>query len=221
MLGLDALAARLRRRVLPPREAYALWADSYPPRPHNALMEAEQAVVGRLIAAARPVRALDVGTGTGRNLPLLEAAGARSAIGIDLSMAMLRHNGCPTPRVCGDACRLPFRDRAFDLVCASLMVGDVPDLQAWVREAARVLARGGHLIYSDFHPSWAAAQWRRTFRASDGRLCELGYNPHTLEEHLAVLEGARLTVRTIREPRIASRRVPVVVVLHAVKDGLR
>ena len=33
---------------------------------------------------------------------------------------------------------------------------------------ARVLAAGGHLVYSDFHPSWAQRGWSRTFRAADG-----------------------------------------------------
>ncbi len=39
----------------------------------------------------------------------------------------------------------------------------------WIAEAARVLARGGHLIYSDFHPEWSVAGWRRTFTGEDGR----------------------------------------------------
>src|SRR4051812_40636254 len=55
----------------PARTAYGLWADTYPPWPHNPLMQAEQRVVAPLIAAARPVTALDVGTGTGRYLPHL------------------------------------------------------------------------------------------------------------------------------------------------------
>jgi SAM-dependent methyltransferase len=123
------------------------------------------------------------------------------------------------PRICADGCRLPFGDGSFDLVCSSLMVGDVADLRAWVREAGRVLAPGGHLIYSDFHPSWSARRWRRTFRTVDGRLCELSYFPHAIDEHLALLAGAHLTVRAIREPRVAGRAAPVVVVFHAVKSG--
>ena len=31
--------------LLTPQDAYALWAPSYPPRPHNRLMAIEQAVV--------------------------------------------------------------------------------------------------------------------------------------------------------------------------------
>jgi malonyl-CoA O-methyltransferase len=206
---------------LPPREGYALWADTYPPRPHNPLMEAEQAIVRPLIDAALPTRALDVGTGTGRYLGLLKAAGARSVVGIDMSLAMLGRSARELPRVCGDACRIPFRDASFDLVCSSLMVGDVMDLGAWVREATRVLAPGGHLIYSDFHPSWAARRWRRTFRDATGRRRELAYCPHQIEEHLAAFDASPLAVRAIREPRIAGRPEPVVVVFHAVKPGLR
>ncbi len=84
----------VRRAVRCCRRArrYALWAETYPPRPHNPLMEAEQSVVGAdaRSAAAAP-RALDVGTGTGRYLPLLQSAGARLVVGIDLSLAMLAH----------------------------------------------------------------------------------------------------------------------------------
>ena len=206
---------------LPLREGYALWADTYPPRPHDPLMEVEQAIVLPLIDVAMPSCALDVGTGTGRYLGLLRAAGARQVVGLDMSLAMLSRTSCESPRVCGDACRLPLRDASFDLVCSSLMVGDVADLRAWVREATRVLAPGGHLIYSDFHPSWAARRWRRTFRDARGRRRELAYFPHQIDEHLAALHASPLAVRTIREPRIPDRPAPVVAVFHAVKPGIR
>jgi SAM-dependent methyltransferase len=127
--------------LVEPREAYALWADTYPPHPHNPLMETEQQVMAPLLAAATPKRALDVGTGTGRNVPLLSAAGARTVIGLELSMAMLaRGLGC-APQVCADALKLPFADRAFDTVCSSLMVGDLgrTELAASAEEGARQL----------------------------------------------------------------------------------
>jgi SAM-dependent methyltransferase len=202
---------------LPAREGYAVWADTYPPRPHNRLMAAEQEMVEPIIRSAAPRRALDVGTGTGRYLALLRSAGARFVVGVDMSLPMLQHQACATPRVCGDACQLPFADGQFDLVCASLMVGDVADLNPWIGEAARVLAPGGHLVYSDFHPSWAAQQWRRTFRSADGRQFELTYFPHSIDDHLERLEQAALAIRAIREPRIAGRSTPVVAVFHATR----
>jgi hypothetical protein len=99
------------------------------------------------------------------------------------------------------------------------MVGDLADLGPWIAEATRVLAPRGHLIYSDFHPAWSAQNWRRTFRAADGRRFELSYFAHDVDDHLAHLEGAPLIVRTIREPRLPSHAAPVVVVFHAVKHG--
>src|SRR5262245_12417361 len=220
MLAVGRLARILRRSggaALAPRDGYALWAENYPARPHNPLMETEQSVVAPIIASLSPKRALDVGTGTGRYLPLLEASGARVIVGLDMSLAMLGHNECGRQRVCGDACRLPLPDRTCDLVCSSLMAGDVEDLGAWVCEAARVLAPGGHLVYSDFHPSWRSQRWRRTFRAVDGRRIELSYFPHSIDDHLKWLQEAPFDVRAIREPRIGGRTKPVVAVFHAVK----
>ena len=202
-------------------DGYARWAPVYPAHPHNPLMEAEGSVVTALIRAASPRRALDVGTGTGRNLLTLREAGARFVTGVDLSASMLRHGSAACPLVRGDAQSLPFAGASFDVVTSSLMCGDVPDLGAWVREAARVLATGGHLIYSDFHPSWQAAGWRRTFTSGDGREYELPFHPHTIELHVDLLARHGLDVRTIREPRAGGRREPVVVVLHATKASGR
>jgi len=219
-VALASLARIFRSRpkqVLAPQEAYELWAENYPPWAHNPLMEAEQSVVAPILRAAKPRRALDIGTGTGRGLAVLEAAGARVAVGVDLSLAMLRRRGVESPCVCADALRLPFGDGVFDAIASSLMVGDIADLRAWVGEAARVLARGGTLVYSDFHPSWTARGWERTFRSPSGELMALAFHPHSIEQHLALLEEASLTVRAIREPRTATLDAPVVAVFHATK----
>jgi SAM-dependent methyltransferase len=220
--------------TLQAREAYELWAETYPPVAHNPLMRVEQKVVAPLLDHIRARRALDVGTGSGRYQPLLKATGASTVIGLDFSLAMLRRGSGASVRICADACRLPFRRGVFDLINASLMVGDVEDVGAWSREMARVLATGGHLLYSDFHPSWAQRGWSRTFRSVDGALHDVSFHPHAIDEHLLALETAGLRVRVIREPRVGSshgesepgirafrRRwgnPPVVVVFHAVKE---
>ena len=133
--------------------------------------------------------------------------------------------------VCADARRLPFARRSFDLVNASLTVGDVVDLQAWTAEMARALVRGGHLVYSDFHPSWTQHGWKRTFRDRDGGTHELEFAAHSIDDHLAALAAAGLRPTAIREPRFKDetdpavrefrrrwRNPPVVVVFHAVKN---
>jgi malonyl-CoA O-methyltransferase len=215
---------------LAPRAAYELWADTYPAVAHNPLMRIEQSVVEPLLARLQATRALDVGSGSGRYLPLLATTGASVVLGLDFSLAMLARSA-GRGRVCADACRLPFRRGSFDLVNASLMVGDVADLAGWTREMARVLAAGGHLVYSDFHPSWAQHGWSRTFRAADGALHDVSYHPHAVDDHVAALEQAGLRILAIREPRFAADREPaieafrrqwgnpqVVVVFHAVKE---
>jgi malonyl-CoA O-methyltransferase len=224
--------------VLPSRAAYELWAETYPASAHNPLMRTEQDVVEALLARIRASRALDVGTGSGRYLPFLARTGAARVVGIDWSRAMLDRCGAsatdggagPFGLVCGDGCRLPFQAGAFDLVNASLMVGDVHDLAGWAREASRTLTGRGHLIYSDFHPSWARLGWQRTFRSGAGRTHALPLVSHSIDAHIAAMQAAGLQIAAVREPRMkddadpavdAFRRrwgnPPVVVVFHAVK----
>src|SRR5438270_9524174 len=79
----------MRTAPLGPRAAYDLWADTYPAVAHNPLMRVEQEAVEPLLAKLHATRALDVGTGSGRYLPLLHATGARFVLGVDVSIAML------------------------------------------------------------------------------------------------------------------------------------
>jgi ubiquinone/menaquinone biosynthesis C-methylase UbiE len=209
--------------VLSPGVAYELWAETYPPVAHNPLMKAEQAVVEPLLARLPARRALDVGTGSGRYVRVLAASSAR-VVGIDLSTAMLKRSRAAAPEFAwlrADASRLPFRRNAFDVVNASLMVGDVERLDEWAAEMARVLAIGGHLVYSDFHTSWVEHGWRRTFKTADGAEHAVAFAAHTIDEHLAALARAGFHVQAIREPRVivAGRDTPVVVVFHAVKEA--
>ncbi len=229
--------ARLFRRhkpeTLATRAAYELWAPGYPPVAHNPLMRAEQRAVEEVLRQIAPTRALDIGTGSGRYLHILGATGASQVVGIDFSRAMLAHARPDRSRVCGDARRLPFRHESFDLINASLMAGDIDDLGSFVSEVAAVLAPGGHFIYSDFHPTWTAQGWRRTFRTAGGQDIALSYTPHRRDDHLEALGRAGLRVVSVREPRLnpnehgpdidAFRRqwadAPVVIILHATKDA--
>jgi SAM-dependent methyltransferase len=206
--------------ALNPLAAYGLWADTYPAEAHNPLMAAEQEIVERIIMHVPARRALDVGTGSGRYLPILKAS-SRTVVGVDLSLPMLRR-GAAQGCLCADACQLPFRRETFDLINASLMVGDVAPLAEWACEMARVLAPGGHLVYSDFHPAWSERGWRRTFRGQDGVLRTIRYEPHSMDDHLAAIERAGLSIRAIREPRLIIRRhsTPVLAIVHATKDRI-
>ena len=89
---------------------------------------------------SRGDRALEVGVGTGLNLPFYPA-GVRVA-GIDLSMPMLveahsRHaassNGCGLGLLRMNAIRLGFADASFDGVCAPYVASVVPDLHETLR----------------------------------------------------------------------------------------
>lgn len=161
-------------------------------------------------------RALDVGTGTGRNLGLLANQGVTMRLGVDRSLAMLRRaDSSGGHLIAGDASSLPFPAGSFDLVLASLMAGDLDDLSQFTREASRVLRSGGSLVYSDFHPLWAERSWQRTFRSADGRTWRIPYHPHGIEDHRAALDAASLDTVVIVEPLLGD--TPVLVVLRAVK----
>lgn len=91
-------------------------------------------------------RTLDLGCGTGRNLPVFPP-GVR-AIGIDPELGSLRRarrRSPGTPLVQARAEALPFRDDAFDTVVTGLVFCSVSDPLRGLAEVDRVLAPDGTL----------------------------------------------------------------------------
>jgi ubiquinone/menaquinone biosynthesis C-methylase UbiE len=89
-------------------------------------------------------RVLDLGAGTGRNLPLLPSG----AVGVDPAHDSLRRarRRAPAARlVQARAEALPFRAGAFDTVVSGLVFCSVDDPRAGLHEAGRVLGPGGTL----------------------------------------------------------------------------
>ena len=91
-------------------------------------------------------RTLDLGTGTGRNLPHLPP-GAR-AVAVDPSpqnLAAARRRAPAVALVRARAEALPFRSGAFDTVLSGMVLCSVDDPAASLGEIRRVLAPGGRL----------------------------------------------------------------------------
>ena len=208
------------RRIqrLEPQAAYALWAPTYPPRPHNLLMKIEQQTVLSFLPSLSGRMALDAGCGTGRYLHALEQRGAR-VIGVDLSAAMLGPAKEVSANIVrGDLCALPIARMSIDLVVCGLALGDVRHLGRAVGELTSVLKPGGDLIYSVVHPSGADEGWTRTFEAN-GRMCAVSGYWHSAAEHREACENAGLHIEAWHEPAITAGGPPVALVIKARQCG--
>lgn len=200
-----------------PQAAYAMWAASYPPRPHNQLMEIEQQTVLSLLPDVTGLTVLDAGCGTGRYVRELRALGART-IGVDLSSAMLARAREVAPHVArANMCALPIEAMSIDVIVCGLALGDVPDLELALAEMARVLRPGGCVVYSVVHPTGGDAGWSRTFDAA-GRQVAINSYWHSTGEHRQACRAAGLRVTAWQEPVIpAAPNHPAVLVVRAVR----
>lgn len=177
--------------VLSARAAYALWAETWDVS-GSPVVALEERYLAPWLAAAHPRRAIDIGCGTGRWTTRL------GAIGVDPSIEMLsvarRKPGMAGRLVAGDAASIPIASGAADLVLCTLTLGHVANWADAMRELARVVAPGGTLILTDFHPDAAAYGWRRTFRHEE-RVYELENHPYTVAELQSAAHGLTLQDR--------------------------
>jgi ubiquinone/menaquinone biosynthesis C-methylase UbiE len=177
-------------------------------------MRAEQAALEAMLVPLSAASALDIGTGSGRCLPLLARTGAARIVGLDLSMPMLSHNRSSASLLCAEAEHLPLPAATFDLALASLVVGHIADFAGWVRESRRVLRQGGQLLYSDFHPDGAKAGWQRTFRTAAGQVFAVRHYIRSVAAQCATLRAEGLALQEVREPRLGELPDPQVEAFH-------
>lgn len=156
---------------------------------------------------------LEVGVGTGVNLPLYPPTA--TVVALDASAPMLRRALRRPARarvraVQADLHHLPFRDGAFDAVTGSLVFCSVADPQRALLEVHRTLRSGGRLVLLEhtrgygpgawltdfFHPLWLA--WNGVChlnRETGQTVRKVGFRLQREESHILgifrLLEGVR------------------------------
>lgn len=130
-------------------DAWSLGYDFAIPQ-RLAYRPVHDAVLQALKAGVRGDRLLDIGCGTGELAVRVREAFPRiMVVGCDFSAGMLGRaaaKGDAAHWVQGDACRLPFRDGAFDVITSTEAFHWFPDQDRALREFRRVLSPGGHLL---------------------------------------------------------------------------
>lgn len=142
---------------------------------------------------------LEIGAGTGLNLPHYPADGLQRLVLAEPSAPMRAHidldrapAGIATDVVAAPAEQLPFADGSFDTVVATLVLCTVGHPRRAVREVVRVLRPGGRLLFLEHvraEGGWRQRLQRRSVRPwaafADGCQCDRP-TLNTLEELMRV-----------------------------------
>ncbi len=149
--------------------SYDFW-DRWVAEPLAGISGLREQTVATLDLAAGH-RVLDIGCGTGLNLPLLVAAVGPegSVVALDYSQGMLDRAQLKVERsgwrnvvvVQGDAAKLAGVGEDFDAVMSTWALGIVDDLPSALRRAVEVLKPGGRLTILDLHRTRASSGLRR------------------------------------------------------------
>lgn len=146
---------------------YERWARSYDTFP-NPILAREERYVLPLLPALEGKHALDLACGTGRWLEVLIKRGAKCAVGIDLSPAMLdvaRAKPVARERLLrADCTQPPFASATFDFAVCSFALSHISELRSFVGGLSRIMKPGSDLFLTDIHPEAAALGWRTGFR---------------------------------------------------------
>ena len=178
-------------------EGYARWAKGYDAYA-NGLILIEEPIVRRLAGDVRSKRLLDVACGTGRHSVHFDSLGAH-VTAVDASeemLAMARAKSSGVTWMRGDIAALPVADASFDIVVNALVMEHVPELRPALAEAERVLAPGGALVLSVYHPTFLWKGVPPHFKSHDeDREYEMPAFIHMAADYVteAIALGLRLT----------------------------
>jgi ubiquinone/menaquinone biosynthesis C-methylase UbiE len=113
-------------------------------------------------------RVLEVGVGSGMNLPFY-AADVREVVGVDPSAELLEmarnraaEAGRPVTLTRASATSMPLENASFDTIVMTWTLCSIPDPAAALREMRRVLRPGGTLLFIEhgLSPDASVARWQ-------------------------------------------------------------
>ncbi len=189
------------------RRAYDQWAATYDTAPNPQIVLEFPDVLG-LLAPTRGETILDAACGTGRYTVAIAEQGA-VVTGLDFSVEMLavaRRRMPGTEFHAADLTEpLPFLSHQFDAVLCAQALKHIPDLGIVTREFARVLRRGGRVVFSVTHPAMTWDDYE--MREHPGFLLNEHADiiHHQFNDYIAAVENAGLRVARLVEIPISER----------------
>jgi ubiquinone/menaquinone biosynthesis C-methylase UbiE len=175
-----------KKREINPHEAYNLWAAAYDNQQDNLMLDLDEMVFSHLLQEMdiEEKQVADIGCGTGRHWPKIIAKAPGRLIGYDVSEEMLKKLKHKFPytesNLLKDNKLADLEDESCDLLCSTLTIAHIPDVQSTLTEWNRVLKNGGDMIITDYHPVILQKGGRRTF-FHDGKLVSIRNYIHPVD----------------------------------------
>jgi ubiquinone/menaquinone biosynthesis C-methylase UbiE len=178
---------------------------------HHAMRQKDLAAYRSRVVPAAEGRVLEIGVGSGLNLPFYSAK-VRHVIGLDPSPKLLsmarqaaRPAMAPAEFVEGSAEAIPLEDRSVDTVVTTWTLCSIPDAPRSLREMRRVLKPGGHLLFVEHGraPDASVRWWQDHLNPAWKRIgggCHLNRAIKTLIEG-AGFQFERIETGYMRGPR--------------------
>lgn len=146
----------MNKTSLSVKKAYDEWAEVYDTN-ENPTRDLNAQMIRRESLSLANKQILEIGCGTGLNTQYL-AQNAGQVVGLDISEEMLevarqRISNKNARFMVGDITKAwDFKNKAFDLIVANLVLEHIEELSHVFREAYRILNPGGTLYLAELHP---------------------------------------------------------------------
>lgn len=157
---------------------------------------------------------LEVGIGSGLNIPFYDAAKVNKVIGLDPSPELNEmaekvvaktavENGLDVEIILGSAEDMPFPDDHFDSVVITYTLCTIPDAEAANLEIRRVLKPGGKLIFCEhgLAPDAGVAKWQDRIDPIWGKIAG---GCHLNRDIPELITGAGFTIETLEQMYLPS-----------------
>ncbi len=172
-------------------------------------------MIGRQRALLVPLaqgRVLEVGIGTGLNMPYYDKIRVTHIVGLDpalqlhpLARERIAQAGLNVELVGLSAEKIPLSDASFDTVLSTYTLCSIPDPLAALKEMRRVLKPGGRLLYCEHGraPDASVRRWQERLQPLWGPIaggCQLG------RDIPALLQAAGFTLAEPHERHLPGPR---------------
>jgi ubiquinone/menaquinone biosynthesis C-methylase UbiE len=165
----------------PVEEAYDTWSGSYDAQPDNLMLQLDELIFSTLFKNIniKDRRLVDIGCGTGRHWQKMYDAGPASLLGYDVSAGMLVQLKKKFPDAVvfhtADNLLSDLSAGSTDCIVSTLTVAHIKNIEEAIVSWSRILAGGGDIIITDFHPAILEKGGRRSFKHAGESLSVKNY----------------------------------------------